>query len=173
MEVRVLTLADAEAFRRLRRERLDDSPRAFGESIQECESLSAASVAARLGSSSSENFVVGAFSGEELTGMAGFARNPREKSQHKAVIWGVYVQRAFRGQGVARRIFAALLERARLQTGLEQIVLSVAIDQVSARRLYQSLGFEVFGHERHALKVDGAYVDEDHMVLWLGPGREP
>ena len=31
----------------------------------------------------------------------------------------------------------------------------------------ESLGFEVFGTERHALLVDGEYVDEHHMVLWL------
>jgi hypothetical protein len=26
------------------------------------------------------------------------------------------------------------------------------------------LGFEIFGHERHALKVGETYVDEDYMV---------
>lgn len=49
MEFRVLTQADAEPFRQLRRERLDDSPRAFGESVAECEAMSVADVAARLG----------------------------------------------------------------------------------------------------------------------------
>ena len=69
---------------------------------------------------------------------------------------------------MARALFEVLLERARSQPGLEQILLTVAVEQTAAKRLYRSLGFEVFGHERHALKVDGAYVDEDHMVLWLG-----
>src|SRR5271154_2017520 len=168
MEVRVLTQADAEPFRKLRRERLDDFPRAFGESIAECESLSVSAAVARLGSLSGDNFVVGAFETGELAGMAGFARNLREKSNHKGLIWGVYVRPAFRGQSVARALFEVLLERARSQPGLEQILLTVAVEQTAARRLYRSLGFKVFGHERHALKVDGAYVDEDHMVLWLG-----
>jgi ribosomal protein S18 acetylase RimI-like enzyme len=167
MEVRLLTQADAEPFRRLRRERLDDSPRAFGESIAECESMSVSVVAQRLGSGSGDNFVVGAFDDGQLFGMAGFARNLREKSNHKGVIWGVYVRPGFRGRGVAQELLKTLVERAKSQAGLEQIVLSVAVDQTAARRLYKSLGFEVFGHERHALKVDGAYVDEDHMVLWL------
>jgi RimJ/RimL family protein N-acetyltransferase len=83
------------------------------------------------------------------------------------MIWGVYVRPAYRKRGVARAVFRTLLERARMQEGLEQIVLTVAVDHPAAKRLYQSLGFEVFGHERHALKVDGAYVDEDHMVLWV------
>jgi ribosomal protein S18 acetylase RimI-like enzyme len=167
MEVRVLTQADAEPFRKLRRERLDDSPRAFGESIAECESMSAAGVAERLGSVNGNNFVVGAFDGGKLVGMAGFARNLREKSNHKGLIWGVYVRPAFRNLGVARSLMTTLLERAKSHSGLEQIILTVAAEQSAAKRLYQSLGFEVFGHERHALKVDNAYVDEDHMVLWL------
>ena len=171
MDVRVLTEADAEPFRRLRRERLDDSPRAFGESIGECESMTVAAVAERLGSSSAGNFVVGAFTGGQLVGMAGFARNLREKSHHKGLIWGVYVRPEFRKQGVAQRLLKTLLERAKSQPGLEQVILTVAVDQTAAKRLYQSLGFEVFGHERHALKVDGGYVDEDHMVLWLLPNR--
>jgi RimJ/RimL family protein N-acetyltransferase len=169
MKVRVLTQADAEPFRKLRRERLDDSPRAFGESIAESESMTMAAVAARLGSSSGDNFVVGAFAGGQLVGMAGFARNLREKSNHKGVIWGVYVRPTFRNQGVARGLLQTLLDRAKSQPGLEQIILTVAVDQVAAKRLYQSLGFQVFGHERHALKVGGEYVDEDHMVLWLHP----
>jgi RimJ/RimL family protein N-acetyltransferase len=167
METRVLTPADAEPFRRLRRERLDDSPRAFGESIAECESMSVAAAAARLGSSSANNFVVGAFAGAQLVGMAGFARNLREKSNHKGLIWGVYVRPTFRNQGVARTLMTTLLEHAKSHPGLEQIILTVAVEQTAARRLYQSLGFEVFGHERHALKVDNAYVDEDQMVLCL------
>jgi RimJ/RimL family protein N-acetyltransferase len=168
MEVRVLTPADAELFRQIRRERLDDSPRAFGESIAENEAMSLAAVAERLGSSSASNFVVGAFaSPDRLIGMAGFARNLREKSNHKGLIWGVYVRPAFRNQGVSRDLLITLLERARAQAGLEQILLTVGVEQEAARRLYKSFGFEVFGHERHAHKVDGSYVDEDHMVLWL------
>jgi hypothetical protein len=29
------------------------------------------------------------------------------------------------------------------------------------------LGFEVYGYEKHALKVGETYVDEEHRVLWL------
>ncbi|MBS1538373.1 MAG: GNAT family N-acetyltransferase, partial [Bacteroidetes bacterium] len=37
-----------------------------------------------------------------------------------------------------------------------------------AKNLYMSLGFEVYGNERHALKnSDGNYSDEDYLVLFL------
>jgi RimJ/RimL family protein N-acetyltransferase len=167
MIVRILTPEDAIPFNRLRRERLEQAPKAFAESIAEHEALPLSTVAARL-SRSDDNFVVGAFSPErELAGMAGFARETRLKARHKAIIWGVYVRPRWRGQGVGRAVLAELLNRARSFPGLEQIRLTVATSQEAAKQLYQSLGFEVFGHERHALIVDGEYVDEDHMVLWL------
>jgi RimJ/RimL family protein N-acetyltransferase len=168
IQIRELKREDADAFRVLRRERLEIAPHAFAESIPENDAITPASIAARLSASSPENFVMGAFApGDHLVGMAGFSRSPRIKTHHKAVIWGVYVQPTWRNQGVARAIFQALIERARENAGLEQILLTVAADQIAAKRLYTSLGFETFGHEKHALKIDNGYVDEDHMVYWL------
>ncbi len=170
MIVRVLTPEDAVPFKRLRRERLEQSPKAFAESISEHEAISLSTIAARL-SRSDDNFVMGAFSPErDLAGMAGFARETRLKARHKAIVWGVYVRPRWRGQGVGRAIMTELLKRARSLPGLEQIRLSVATTQEAAKQLYESLGFEVFGTERHALLVDGEYVDEHHMVLWLTQG---
>jgi RimJ/RimL family protein N-acetyltransferase len=168
MEIRVLTRADVSAFRQLRRERLEREPRAFAESLAEHDSTSTEAIARRLEASSPDNFVIGAFEpGGELVGMMGFARNLREKSRHKGLIWGVFVQPPWRNQGVARAMLTELIQRVKQNPGVEKIILTVASDQISAKRLYQSLGFEVFGQEKHALKVDGSYVDEDHMVLWL------
>jgi len=58
-----------------------------------------------------------------------------------------------------------LLRRVSLLPGLELVMLTVGVDQTAARRLYASAGFEVFGRERHALKVGDSYVDEDYMVF--------
>jgi RimJ/RimL family protein N-acetyltransferase len=168
VEIRALTRADVSAFQELRRQRLELEPRAFAESLAEHDATTSEAAARRLESSSPDNFVVGAFAPNgQLVGMTGFARNPREKSRHKGVIWGVFVQPAWRSQGVARAMLADLIQRVKANSGVEKIILTVAADQAPAKRLYRSLGFEVFGHEKHALKVDGDYVDEDHMVLWL------
>ncbi len=53
------------------------------------------------------------------------------------------------------------------QPGLEQIVLAVFSTNQVARRLYESCGFEVYGVEPRALKVDDQYLDEDLMILRL------
>jgi RimJ/RimL family protein N-acetyltransferase len=105
-----------------------------------------------------------------MVGQAGFSRYRGAKVRHKGMIWGVYVTAAARGQGVAKAMLTLLLDRVRRHTGLEQVLLSVAVSQVAARQLYTALGFEVYGDERHALKVGDSYVDEEHRVLWW---REP
>ena len=104
MNVRILTPEDAVPFNRLRRERLENAPQAFAESIAEHEATPLSTIAARL-SRSDDNFVVGAFTPDRtLAGMAGFARETRLKARHKAIIWGVYVRPGWRGQGVGRAV---------------------------------------------------------------------
>jgi RimJ/RimL family protein N-acetyltransferase len=167
MELRALSRADAERFRKLRREGLLESPRSFGESVAEADALPLESIAQRLESDLKENFVIGAFAeNAELIGMAGFARNPRLKGRHKGLIWGVYVQPAFRGKAVGRAILLEIIRRAKTLDGLDQIHLNVAVD-TAAQRLYASLGFEVYGRERHSLKIEGEFVDEDLMTLFV------
>ncbi|MNC69114.1 hypothetical protein D3C87_2208900 [compost metagenome] len=51
---------------------------------------------------------------------------------------------------------------------MERLNLTVVSDNEPARRLYTSVGFQVYGVERKALKTGGIYYDEDLMVLELG-----
>ena len=166
IRIRPLEAQDAETFWHFRLQALEQSPRAFGESAEEHRSTSMEVFRKRLASASEENYVVGAFSRSQLVGTVGFGRSTRLKQRHKARIWGVYVDEAYRGQGIARKLLSEVLERAKSLPGLEQIILTVGDEQTAAKRLYASLGFTVFGHEPRALKIDeNLYVDEDHMLF--------
>jgi ribosomal protein S18 acetylase RimI-like enzyme len=163
--VRPLTPADAEAFRQIRLRALEEAPGAFAESAEEFRAVPLDQVRARLARMDGGNFLLGAFDGPELIGTAGFGQGGRLKDRHKGRVWGVYVRAGYRAHGVGRQLLLELLRRALAIPGLERILLTVGVEQAAARALYRSLGFEVFGHEAHALKVGGSYVDEDHLVF--------
>jgi ribosomal protein S18 acetylase RimI-like enzyme len=166
MEIRFLTADGAAEWSRLRLEALERDPAAFSSSIEEHQALPIEAVKQRL-SANPHSFVAGSFEAGRLFGMAGFRRGTGPKTRHKGRVWGVYVTRSKRGQGLARGIMKALLERAAAIAGLEQVLLSVTSTQTAALALYRSLGFDSFGTEPRALNISGEFIDEHYLVLRL------
>src|SRR5579864_1855978 len=166
-EIRVLDGNHAETWWRLRLERLEQEPEAFGQSAAEHCAMAVEEVARRLNAASVENYVLGALIGSELAGTVGFVREKGEKGRHKGTVWGMFVVPAHRGKGVGRELMSELLRRARALPDLEMLMLRVSETQSAATALYESLGFKAFGREPGALKVSGRSIDELHMALRL------
>ncbi len=173
LHIRPLNPSDFAVFWPVRLLALQESPQAFGASYEESLALSEHEAIGRL-SPKDGGFVLGAFRnnllgsdllGSDLLGIAGLARHSGAKGRHKAYIWGVYVVPSARGTGVARKLMERLLEQCRTIDGLEEVTLSVVTSNASAKRLYQSLGFAVYGLEKRALKIDREYFDEELMAL--------
>ena len=163
MEIRPLQPADAKTIRKLRLEALLDSPESFGSSYEEEREYPLKRFKNRLES----GCTLGAFHHEELVGMVTLMEETRNKTRHKATIYAMYVRPAQRGQGIGKKLMIEAIKQAKRINGIEQIHLSVVTSNDAAKQLYLSLGFEIYGRERHALKIGDSYLDEEHMCLFL------
>jgi ribosomal protein S18 acetylase RimI-like enzyme len=117
------------------------------------------------------SYIAGAWLGDELVGAAGFYRLEGAKTAHRGTIWGVYVQPQARKRGIARALMTEILGHARGQ--VTQVHLSVVTENEPARRLYEALGFMIYGTEPRSLRVEGHYLDEHLMVLRFDQARRP
>jgi ribosomal protein S18 acetylase RimI-like enzyme len=171
MNIRTLIEHDASSFYEVRLRALQEHPDAFASDAESFVEVALTHIASRLRNENQhpDNFIVGAFLDGRLVGMVGLAREQQAKLQHKALIWGVYVSPEARGQNVGQALMLEAISRARRLEGLEMLYLGVAVTNTPARSLYVSLGFQPYGTEPHAMKVNGRYVDEDLMLLWLHP----
>jgi NAD(P)H-dependent FMN reductase/ribosomal protein S18 acetylase RimI-like enzyme len=76
----------------------------------------------------------------------------RQKRQHIAWIYRMYVAAEFAGAGVGRSLLTAALGRARAIPGVSKVNLTVAAHNLGAIRLYTSAGFREFARENDAFR---------------------
>jgi putative acetyltransferase len=80
---------------------------------------------------------------------------------------GIGLLREARGQGIGARLMEVTIAKARTK-GLTRIELTVRVDNLSAKALYECFGFVVEGLLRRAMRVDDQYYDMHAMALLLG-----
>ena len=175
MHIRQLGIADAAAYHALRLRMLKIHPDAFTSSYEEDVEKPLSWVEQRLapGPVAPDDFVLGAFdAGDQLVGSIGFNVEGRAKQRHKGFIFGMYVAPEHVARGIGRALLERCIERARRETRVEQINLTVTASNERARKLYESAGFTAFGIEERAIKVGDTYFAKAHMVLRLNE-RDP
>lgn len=155
--IRQLTRDDAAVFRDIRLEGLKGHPEAFASSYAEEKGKSLERFADQI----ETGRVFGGFEGDVLMGVAGVFVHAHTNMAHKGVLWGMYVRPSARRVGLGQRLVEAVLEYASSQVGAIQ--LSVIAANESARRLYERCGFECYGVEPKAIKLEGRYYD--HILM--------
>jgi GNAT superfamily N-acetyltransferase len=98
-------------------------------------------------------------------GMVGGYLGSDEEDECIAVVFGMYVTGAHRGKGIGRLLLTSLIDRLASFRHTTTIRLGVTETQVPARRLYESVGFEVVGKTEDGIVVNDRRYDELIMEL--------
>lgn len=136
-DLRVIGADDWERFRTLRLRALADSPDSFGATLADA---SAQRPSVWRDRATSGGPVVLACAERRAIGMGGLHL---PAASEDAFVWGMWVEPAARGQGVAARILRLLLDHAD-QEG-RPVTLHVTHGNDTARRLYERHGFVATG----------------------------
>ncbi|KHF38804.1 GNAT family N-acetyltransferase [Halalkalibacter okhensis] len=164
MQIRKLESKDANLFREIRLQALKQVPEAFAASYEEEFQEGISFFESKL---LNKEVFFGLFKEEDkLVGIISLSRSTLLKMQHKAAIGSVFITKEARGKGFGKKLFTHVMEKAQAE-GIEQLQLVVAAHNDKAKQLYESLGFQLFGLEKRALKVNGEYIDEEYMMKIL------
>ena len=164
-EIRMLKETDALSFFNLRLEGLKLVPTAFGGDYAEEASAGPSRWEVILKKQDKANVIFGAFREGAMVGCIGVFRESGKKSEHKAMIWGMYVKKDQQGMGLGKKLMLEAIDHMKSLPGIKLINLTVEPNNHSAKKLYSSCGFKNWGTEPKALLIDGKYYAEDHMIL--------
>jgi len=165
VDIRFLTGIDSAQYKSLRLEALQNNPEAFSSSYKEEIDIPIQQTEIRL--NAEHSYTIGAFINKKLVGVATLVVETKKKIQHRATIFAVYVYPKHRNVGIANKLLAELIKKAKSLPRVEQIYLTVTASNLPAKKLYHSIGFETYGIEKRALKIEDTYYDDELMVLFI------
>lgn len=163
VSIRALDESIFEGYRQLRLRALKEEPTAFTSSWREEVEKSEQAWRERLDSHLFRMFC--AVSNGHVLGMSGCRFEAKEKKRHKATLIAVYVEPECRGQGLARKLVEKVLLAAFEDPCIKAINLSVTSDNVPAIGLYKGMGFEKWGEEPQAIRVNNTFYAKTCMGL--------
>lgn len=164
MIIQKITINNAEDYRKIRLEGLYNNPSSFGTTYSE-EALKTIDEFRNRIPVDNNNFILGCYEDEKLIGIVVFSQEERIKVKHKAYIRSMYVKQEYRRKGIGKLLLKELIEKAKAINDIEILLLDVVTNNISAKQLYLSFGFKIYGIEKMAYKFNNQYFDMDYMSL--------
>jgi GNAT superfamily N-acetyltransferase len=161
IEIKKLDADRWQDFRDLRLEALKSEPIAFSSSYEEEQLLPESVWRERIKN------VIFAMSDNQPVGMAGNFRSNRIKTNHVCEIYGMYVRKEYRSQGIGKKLLEAVLEEIQNLKGVTKIKIGVNPTQKAAEHLYRKYGFKVAGHFKKDMCVNDIFYDEIFLEKFL------
>ena len=160
--VRAAALSDAAPFRELRLHALQNAPTAFSADYQFNLAQPMTYWEGRL-NFDEYGMIFLAEHERQLVGMTGIRQGESPKTNHSAIIWGVYVRPEWRGLHLGGELIETCMEWARARQ-VEILKLGVVTTNMSAVRCYERCGFTTYGTEPRGILYEGKYYDEFLMA---------
>ena len=161
IEVKKLPAERWKEYRDLRLMALQTDPSAFGSAYEEEKDFTKVQWEQRMPNA------LFAISEGIPVGMIVYVINNKIKTKHVANIYGVYVKKEFRRQGIGNMLMESALKLIRKNPDVIKISLAVNPVQKAALRFYEKHGFKKTGILEKELKVDNRFYDEYLMVKFL------
>lgn len=156
IKIIVISPSRWEEYKTLRLESLKEDPQSFGQTYEKVSNDLDDKWKTVLIQAEKEEKDILYFAEDQgkLIGIMGafFQKNP--DTQDSGMIYGAYVNKQYRGQGVGKQLLAKVIERLSAQPGVNKAKLSVSATEEPAQRLYENLGFKVVS-ETNAVLGDG------------------
>ena len=109
-------------------------------------------------SQSSDQLILGAWDGC-LVGVIGVERYCNEYEKHKVRIWGPYVLKERRKNGIGSHLLQCAIDHAFSIDDIEIAYLETASSSIEAHSLFEAKGFSTTGCQNKALLIEGQYID--------------
>lgn len=140
IQIRPLTAGEWQAYKAIRLKALDSDPKFFGESLEEAKARPDEKWQAHL--SEPARVVFGVFHNDALIGMTGIVVDQEDPTGATARLWGSWLEPAWRGKGLARKMYETRINWAKAQPGIRRVTVSHRKSNAVSKRANQRFGFK-------------------------------
>lgn len=162
--IRKFEEADWPILKEIRLKALKTDPGVFGSNWQAESIMTDAEWCGWLTNENAASF--GIFDKNEIIGMTGIAIYRDDPTGKKAILWGSWLEPAYRKKGVSSQMYKARIEWARKHPTCESIIVSHRASNAASKRANQKHGF-VFTHSVRKTWPDGLEDDDLFYELVL------